>query len=415
MILQHKFLLNSLPLWLGLSLMLFPACEQHPSGDGHHHESEELENGHHEADEDLLELTAEQMKTVGIILGKVERKNLRAVVRASGSLEVPPQNKAELTTLIGGIITKINVLEGAVVVKGQALASLENTEFLKMQQEYISLKNAFTFTDQEYQRQKELNAGNAGTGKVFQQSEANYQVEKAKIAALEKQLEQLGINPKNALSGNFATQTTLRAPISGTVSHINAKIGTFAEPARPLLQIVDNSQIHCDLLIYEKDLHKVKAGQKVNFVLTNQDSRQISGQIYGVNSSFENESKAVLAHARINGTQNKGLIPGMYVSGLIDVGDQLVNAVPLDAVVQEAGKNYLFIVSGPTPKNSGPNAANEEDSAVHFQKIEVATGVSELGYVEISPLNELPADAVVVVKGAFYLLSKASGPAEHDH
>ena len=41
--------------------------------------------------EGVLHLTTGQMKAVGITLGKAERKNLRAVVRAGGSLEVPPR------------------------------------------------------------------------------------------------------------------------------------------------------------------------------------------------------------------------------------------------------------------------------------------------------------------------------------
>ena len=410
MIFQHKFLKMA---YLAVLAAMFFACGEHKPGDGHNHGEAE----HHEEAEGSLELSAEQMKAVGIALGAVEQKNLRSVVRASGQLEVPPQNKAELTTLVGGVVRQINVLEGATVSKGQILATLENPDFLKLQQEYVSLKNGFAYTEQEYQRQKDLAQGNAGTGKVFQQAEANFRVEKAKIAAFEKQLEQLGIRPNEAMAGNFATQIALRAPIGGTVSHITAKIGTFAEPVRPLLEIVDNSQIHCELLVYEKDLHKVKVGQKVNFVLTNQGNRQITGTIYGVNSSFENEAKAVLVHAKIAGAYGSGLIPGMYVSGLIDVGNQSVAALPLDAVVQAEGNNFIFIVDE-TETHGHERTADEKGhhrESTHFRKVEVATGVSELGYVEIMPVGELPAGAKVVVKGAFYLLSKVSAPAEHNH
>lgn len=403
---QYKIFQKILSGMAAIALLSGMACSGH-AHDDHGHE-ENAADAHAPETEGALSLTAEQMKAVGITLGKMEHKNLHAVVLASGSLEVPPQNKAELTTLTGGIITHINVLEGGVVKKGQVLATLENTDFLKIQQEYVTLKNAFSYTEAEFQRQKDLNAGQAGAGKAFQQAEANYKAEKAKIAALERQLEQLGISPAGAMAGNFATHISLRAPISGTVSHITAKIGTFAEPTRPLLQIVDNSQIHCDLLVYEKDLHKVKVGQKVHFTLTNQDSRQITGEIYGVNSSFENEAKAVLVHAKIAGGQSKGLIPGMYVNGVIDVGSQFVPALPVDAVVQEGGRSFVFVAG-----NEGNPA--EEAGETHFRKAEVATGVSELGYVEITPIDSLSEGAQIVVQGAFYLLSKAAGPAEHDH
>ena len=59
-----------------------------------------------------VELTDAQMKAVGIEIGMIELKNLSSVIKASGQLEVPPQNKADVTALIGGVIKNIFVLEG---------------------------------------------------------------------------------------------------------------------------------------------------------------------------------------------------------------------------------------------------------------------------------------------------------------
>jgi cobalt-zinc-cadmium efflux system membrane fusion protein len=197
-----------------------------------------------------IELTAAQIKAVGIQIGNIEHKNLNSVIKASGQLVVPPQNKADVNVLVGGIIKQINVMEGQAVSKGQVLVSLENTEFIKMQQEYLTTKNSFVFTQAEYQRQKELSAANAGTGKNLQQIEANYNAEKSKIITLEKQLQQLGINPASVANGNIISQVVIVAPIRGTIGHIAVNTGTYAEPGKPLMQIIDNSQIHCDLIVY---------------------------------------------------------------------------------------------------------------------------------------------------------------------
>src|SRR3990167_2909123 len=62
-----------------------------------------------------IELTGEQFKTVGIELGKIEQKNLHSIVKASGYLEVPPQNKASVSTFIGAVIKSISVVEGVFV------------------------------------------------------------------------------------------------------------------------------------------------------------------------------------------------------------------------------------------------------------------------------------------------------------
>lgn len=343
-----------------------------------------------------LELSPEQIKAVGIETGPLEQKNLHAVVKASGQLAVPPQNKADVNVLIGGIVRSIQVLEGQTVKKGQVLATLENTEFIKLQQEYLTGKNQFSYTREELARQKELSEAGAGTGKNLQQVQANYNAETAKLLTQERQLQQLGIDPVSVAGGHIVSQVSVTAPIAGTIGHITVNTGTYAETGKPLMQIIDNSQIHCDLTVYEKDLFKVKIGQKVNFILTNQNNQPIEGKIYGINKSFEDDSKGIIVHAIIEGANTYKLIPGMYVTALIDVGNQLTMAVPADALVRSEGKDYIFITA----------EGKKSDALVAFAKTEVVTGESELGYVQITLLADLPGNTWVVKKGAFYLLSK---------
>lgn len=118
----------------------------------------------HQDKENVLELSDEQMKSVGIETGPIEQKNLDAVVKANGQLAVPPQNKADVSILSGGIIGNINVLEGQEVHKGQVLATIKNQDLLKLQQDYLAAKNNFTYVQAEYDRQTQLKAAGAGTG-----------------------------------------------------------------------------------------------------------------------------------------------------------------------------------------------------------------------------------------------------------
>lgn len=362
-----------------------------------------------------VELSDEQIKAVGIEIGNIEEKNLNAVVRASGELAVPPQNRADVNVLVGGIVRKIFVLEGQNVNKGQVLASIENPDFIKMQQDYLTTKNEFAFTQAEYQRQKELQEANAGTGKNFQQVEANYNATKAKILTLEKQLQQLGINPSSALNGNIITQVNITAPISGTIGHIAVNTGSYAETSKPLMEIIDNSQIHCDLIVYEKDLFKVKVGQKVNFMLTNQNNIEIQGEIYGINKSFEDESKGIIVHAVIKDAAKYKLIQGMYVTALIDIGNQLTQAVPDDALVRSEGKDYIFVVDETQQETTNDKKEKKDvNTLYHFKKAEVVTGVKELGYTQITPTEKLDDSVKIVTKGAFYILSKANAGGEEE-
>lgn len=364
-----------------------------------------------------LELSDAQMQAVGIVIGNIERRNLSAVVKASGTLEVPPQNEAQVNALSGGVIFRINVMEGQKVGKGQVLAIIENQDLLKIQQDYLSAKNGFAYVDAEYNRQKQLKEAGAGTGKSFQLSQANYNSELSRIKALERQLQQLGISPKQIATGNLTSRYPIISPIKGTIGTISAQTGSYAQPGTSLMDIVDNSKIHADLVVYEKDLTRIRVGQLVNFQLTNQNNQLIEGKIYGINKSFENDSKGVVVHAIIS-KPGGNLIPGMYVTGLINVGTELLTVVPVDAVVKAEGKEYIFVVEEESEKKqekpSGGSEEKEAEKATHFKKIEVATGVSELGYIQIKPLEKLPENAQIVTKGAFYLQSKSMGSAEEE-
>ena len=390
---------------------------------------ETAEHGGHGASNETFELSQEQLDAVGILIGNIEQKNLTAVVKASGQLAVPPQNAAQVNVLSGGIIRKINVMEGQRVSKGQVLVTIENQDLIRLQQDYLTAKGGFSFIEAEYNRQQQLKAANAGTGKAQQLAEANYNAERAKLKALERQLQQYGISIGRMASGNISSQVPLTAPINGTIGKINAETGSYAQPGVSLMDIVDNSKIHADLIVFEKDLSKINVGQKVDFQLTNQKNEQIEGQIYGINKSFENDSKGVVVHAVIK-KPGTSLIPGMYVTGLIGVGTATVNAIPVDAVIRTEGKAFIFIVDEHASANhkeehehAHPGEAKEKhkeddvkaEKSVHFKKVEVTTGVAELGYIQISPLEKLPANIKVVTKGAVYLQSKSSGPAEHDH
>ena len=95
----------------------------------------------------------------------------------------------------------------------------------------------------------------------------------------------------------------------------------------------------------------------------------------------------------------------MYVSASIDVGSQTMPAVPVDAIVKSDGKNYIFVLV-----EEGNKA-----EVMHFQKVEVVTGITDLGYIEIKPLEEIKQNSKIVIKGAFYILSKSQGASEEEH
>ncbi|MDF2478808.1 MAG: efflux transporter periplasmic adaptor subunit, partial [Sphingobacterium sp.] len=59
--------------------------------------------------------------------------------------------------------------------------------------------------------------------------------------------------------------------------------------------------------------------------------------------------------------------------------------------------------------------ATEQGKNVNFEKIEIQKGVSALGYTAITPVQEIPAQTRIVVKGAFFINAKMSNTGGHEH
>lgn len=386
-----------------LSVILFGSCGQKTDNNNHTDAQTEQEHDH---DEDIT-VTEAQLKAVDIKLGKIEKRELTNTIRVNGEMNLAPQKKAEVTSLIGGVIRQISVNEGSNVAKGQTVAYLENTAIVELQKNYLTSKKEAFVAEQEYNRQKELSEQGAGVQKVFQQAYANYEISKAQLTGLEKQLLQLSINPAQVSSGDMVTRIPVKSPISGTVNKINISTGSYVDTQISLMNVSDNSQIHCDVKVFEKDINKVKIGQEVDLSLTNQPGTSLKGIVYEINKSFDDDTKAIKVHLEIKNRNNLHLVPGMYVTGLINIGKEKTDAVPNDAIISSEGKKYILVL---TKEESGT-----EGKVFHFRQEEVITGTSDLGYTQITLVKKLDENTTVVTSNAFYIASMTADHGEHAH
>ena len=375
-------------------LFLLSSCGQQPEGGKGTPASPAVSSGQAPV---TVELTKEQVAKTGITLGDFERRNLRDVLKVNGYLHVPPQNKAEISTFMGGVVRSVLVREGDYVIRGQALLELTHPDFLKLQEDYLVTKSGIGFSRNEYERQKSLSGDNISSQKAFQEAEARYNSEKARLASLSDQLRLLNVSAEDLSPGNLQNSFRITSPIGGYVGKINVNTGTFAEPQKELLCVIDNSRLHADLMIYEKDLDRIRPGQKVSITFTNLPGKLVTAKIFSVGKEFEKDSRTVSAHAELLNTDTRDLVPGMYVNGLIGTGDEETPALPESAIVRDQGKNYIFIVDPSLQKH------REE---VAFTPVEVKRGVTDGGYSEVTVLGHLPGKYQVVTTGAYYVLSQ---------
>lgn len=408
-----KFKYNIIPLIL-ISILLTSCGKKEASEEKASEKTEQKEQAHEEAPQTIASLTEEQMKSVGVALGTVEMKELTSTIKANGLLSVPNSNKATITSLYGGIIKTINIQVGSIVKKGQVIATIANPEYIQLQEDYLTTNSRITYAEQEYKRQRELFDNDAGAKKNLQSADAELKTLRTKRASLLKQLQMMGISPGKVSNGNMKSGLVITAPISGTISSITAQIGSYVDISSPVATVIDNGSIHLDLQVFEKDLPKMRVGQVVHFKLTNNPETEYDARIYSIGSSFENESKTISMHCEVIGNKS-GLIDGMNITGIVSLDKSTTPAVPTEAIVEADGKYFVFVQTDKKAEEEHEEKGKPHPKTLNFEKIEIVKGTSDMGYTAITPVGNIPDNAKIVVKGAFFVNAKLVNSGEHEH
>ncbi len=372
--------------------------------DKHSHESGSGESVHEE--EEVLSLTNEQIKQIGITFGYIEQKELTNAIKANGILTVPPQNKAFVSPLYSGVIRRLLVQPGSSVRAGDLIATLQNQDLIQLQSTLTEVRMKTSLAEKEWKRQEELYEGNAGPRKQLELASYTYESLKSQLKSLEQQWKTIGAG------AGSSTMIQIKAPISGTVSKVMSQLGSEVNSATPIAEIVNNSQLHLDLYVYEKNLPQLKVGQVIHFSITNHPGKEYDAEIFSIGAAFEPGSKTIPVHARVKG-EKTGLIDGMSITALVSLNQSTVTALPDEAIVNDQGKDYIFRM---VDKQPGKSAGGSPDSSVEFERVLVAKGTSDIGYTEVTLLQSIPSQSKIVVKGAFFLMAKMNNTGDsHAH
>ncbi len=352
--------------------------------------------GKHEK-EDIIELNADQVKAAGIVLGKIEQKQISGTIKVSGMLHVPPQQLVSISAPLGGFLKDTKLLEGSRVKKGQVIASIENMDFIQIQQDYLESKNQFELGKADYERQQELARENVNSQKVLQQSKANYLNWQAKYNALKEKLKLLNLDIASVENGNIQSAINLYSPIDGYVTQVNVNLGKFVNPTDVLFEIVDTEHLHAELIVFEKDVPKLKIGQRVRFTLAN-ETEERTATVYLIGREI-GKDRTVQIHCHID-KEDRELLPGMYLNAIVETGGALVPALPAEAIADYQGDKFIFVWKRGDPKTS-----------MEFQMVPVQTLNAEDGFVEVAVADSLK-DAQIVTRGGYSLLSKMKNSEE---
>jgi HlyD family secretion protein len=307
--------------------------------------------------------------------------------------DIAPLMQVDLYPKVSGYLEKISVQIGDSVRQGQVIAQIDRAEFLQKVKEieakvaqaraqYAELEAGTRAEDireaEEAVKQAQSRFNNAKlqrervlalydrqviSKKEADVSEMDYNVTEAQLAASEQRLKSLkeGARPETraaslgklkemeailAQEQIHLQNTEIVAPFPGEVVRRNVDNGALVSPSTPLVTLVHMETLKVLANVLEKDIALVKPGMKAKILTETYPEEPFEGTIVRINKALDLATRTLQAEINV---PNPGrlLKPGMFAKievMLTDKPDAL--AIPREAVLEEGGKQAVFVVEG---------------------------------------------------------------------
>lgn len=365
-------------------LMILSACKSTP---------DELQTPDSPVSQNTVSLTGAQLQNAGLKTARLSEKNMATVLKLNGKIDVPPQNLVSVSAPMGGYLVHTKLLPGMPVKKGEVIATLQDAQYVQMQQDYLAAKSKLYFAGLEYSRQKSLNESKASSDKVTQQAEAEMAGLRITLSALSEKLKLININPDKLSSGKISSTINIISAINGFVSRVNVNIGKYISTADVMFELVNPADIHLTLMVFDKDVAKLSIGQKLLAYSNAAPDIKYQCSIILISRDINTDGSTEV-HCHFE-QYNKNLLPGMYMNAEVEILAGGVPAIPVSAIVSFEGKDYVFIQAGKQ----------------QYKMLAVTTGTKENGFIALIDTEQLN-NKVIVTDGAYTLLMKLKNKEE---
>lgn len=297
--------------------------------------------------------TQETVSTVPVEVETVQVQDFDKVITLGGLTEA--ESTVNVIAKVSGMeqITQVNVKVGDKVTAGQVLAQLD-TETSQIQANNAQLavsnaENSIAVAQQSYENAV-TNYNNAlelfEIGAMSQtdldqlklaRDNAQSQLNSAQIAVA---------NARNTLqSANLALgYLTVTAPISGTVTTVNADEGSYASASAPMFVIANVDTLEVSTGINEQNVSKIHVGQEVLLRINSVSDQWFSGNITEISTVMNSQTKNYPITIAMN-NQDDNLVAGMYaeINVIVDHADDVL-VIPVNAIVYKEAQPVAYVL-----------------------------------------------------------------------
>jgi RND family efflux transporter MFP subunit len=278
-----------------------------------------------------IQLTPQQMQSIGMVLGRVESKAVSSELRFYGNVQVDERRQAYVQTRFTGWIRKVYAdATGNFIGKGQPLFTIYSPDLVSTEQEYlIAKKNAETLQGS--------NVGGVASGAS------------TLFSAAKERLLQWDVSPaeieKLDQGGKPITDLTIYSPVAGYITQKNALPNMYVQPETMLYTVADLSSVWVLAQAFQSDAGKIKPDDPAQVTVDAYPGRVFNGRVDYILPQFDMNTRTLPVRLVFPNPGLK-LRPGMYVNvrTKLPLGRQLV--VPASAVFHSGTRNLVFVYDG---------------------------------------------------------------------
>jgi cobalt-zinc-cadmium efflux system membrane fusion protein len=332
------------------------------------------------------------MDAVGMQTVEAEYRSLSARLLAMGRVLEDQYRKAIVSYPFSARIASIDARVGDWVQAGQTLVVLQSEEVGEAVSGFYRAMADHALAQVDFERQEQLYQNGVGARKDFSAAEAGLRVAEANLEAAEKKLHVLGFTEERIELLKETHQVSplipLLAPIGGKVVTNTAVLGGMVDEATEILTLLDPTRLWVEAAIYEKDIPRIRVGQRVEVSVPAYPEEVFHGTITYISDVLDPETRTITVRTEVP-NPDLMLKPGMFADLVIELDHNgMALSVPDEAILDDGGWAMVFVPG--------------EDRL--FQPRLVTLGARTNGYVEIA--EGIAPGETVVTRGNFQLKSK---------
>lgn len=336
-----------------------------------------------------ITLASDHARIAGLEVQMTELQTISEILQANAETRFPPDKYVRVAPRLPGIIREVKAVVGQEVSAGDTLAILESSELSRMKSEYLQALAIQNLRQKTFDREKEMLESKITSKRKYLEAETALEEAKLDVRRTSQVLRTIGLSEKQladvAKNQDASPQLEVTAPRDGVVADPKAVAGEAASKDTALFCIADTSRFWIVIDVFESDLPRVEAGQRVSFTVEGWPGQRFPGQIVAVGTEVDDRTRTVRVYGDVKNV--RGLLrANMFGRARIRVKDPEPKLVVPRAAIQNDGDCWLVFV------NPIPNI---------FQARKVELGLPIGNGIEI--LGGLAAGEKIVTTGSFLL------------